>query len=277
MLTIEDNNEIKICPKCEVEKPVIEFSKCKSRKDGLCYMCKICNSTYHRSRYKDDPSAANTNSKRWRKNNPKRNRDIIKAWRKANPDKVRESKKQTYSKNIDNYRIYEENYRRTNRDKINAANKEWRKNHREKAIASSRAWQIANPDKVRIIKSRRRANKINQLHPDHDVEIEKQLINNARELELLYGIKYHVDHIWPLSKGGPHHHDNLQIISQSLNNQKKDYVDFTHPDIKSWMDLPTHLLKWIKLNKSEQFNGILEQLVKGGKYTQHDIDILIHC
>jgi hypothetical protein len=240
-------------------------------------MCKICNSAYHRARYKNDPVNANANSKRWRENNPEKNRDIIKAWKKDNPDKVRESKKQTYSKNIDNYRIYEENYRNNNRDKINSANKVWRKNNPKKAIASSRAWQIANPDKVRIIKSRRRANKINQLHPDHDIEIEKQLINKARELEVLHDIKYHVDHIWPLSKGGPHHHDNLQVISQSLNNQKKDYVEFTHPDTRSWMDLPNHLLRWIKINKPEQFNETVEELVKCGKYTQHEIDILIYC
>jgi len=54
-------------------------------------------------------------------------------------------------------------------------------------------------------------------------------------------------------------------------------VEFSHPDTKSWMDLPNHLLRWIKVNKPEHFDETLEKLVKSGKYNQHEIDRLHLC
>jgi hypothetical protein len=39
----------KICPKCNVEKPVSDFSKNKTRKDGFEYSCRACVSRYQKS------------------------------------------------------------------------------------------------------------------------------------------------------------------------------------------------------------------------------------
>lgn len=39
----------------------------------------------------------------------------------------------------------------------------------------------------------------------------------ARDLEITSGLKYHVDHVKPLSKGGSHHPDNLQILPAHIN------------------------------------------------------------
>lgn len=47
-----------------------------------------------------------------------------------------------------------------------------------------------------------------------------QIYCKAKELTEDTGIPYEVDHIVPISKGGKHHEDNLQIITMSENRKK---------------------------------------------------------
>ena len=49
----------------------------------------------------------------------------------------------------------------------------------------------------------------------------------ARVITLSVGVKHVVDHINPLSKGGLHHQDNLQVITLSENSKKRDKYPFT--------------------------------------------------
>ena len=271
---LDYNQESKACPNCKCEKDINEFSKNKSQKDGLSRICKTCNSFYNRM---------------WRDSNLDKHRANSRAWAKANPDRCKANKKANHDANIDRSRNYEKTYRDTNKDKIKIGMKEYYKSNSEKykAIrreyykantdkvkAANKAWQIANPEKYHLIKSRQRAIKSNQTHPNHDLEIERELIIKSREMHKKHGIKQHIDHIWPLSKGGPHHHDNLQVISETLNTQKRNSVLFSHQDIKTWVDLPLHILQWIKINKKEKFDGVLEEVIRSGKYSPKNIERL---
>ena len=42
----------KVCAKCLEEKPLIEFGKHKGFKDGLRYICKVCDNARRREYYK---------------------------------------------------------------------------------------------------------------------------------------------------------------------------------------------------------------------------------
>lgn len=46
----------------------------------------------------------------------------------------------------------------------------------------------------------------------------------AKKLSEKTGISYEVDHIVPISKGGKHHEDNLQIITMSENRKKHNKI-----------------------------------------------------
>jgi 5-methylcytosine-specific restriction endonuclease McrA len=47
---------------------------------------------------------------------------------------------------------------------------------------------------------------------------------DAQRLTAETGIEHHVDHIWPLSKGGPHLPWNLQVITAAENLQKSNRI-----------------------------------------------------
>lgn len=55
-------------------------------------------------------------------------------------------------------------------------------------------------------------------------EAEKLMIKyryeDARRLSQETGVKHEVDHVWPLSKGGPHLPWNLQILTKDENREK---------------------------------------------------------
>lgn len=59
--------------------------------------------------------------------------------------------------------------------------------------------------------------------------------NEKAKIQLYYsmsdylGADWHVDHIKPISKGGLHHPDNLQVVTQEYNLQKNDKLDFREP------------------------------------------------
>jgi 5-methylcytosine-specific restriction endonuclease McrA len=58
----------------------------------------------------------------------------------------------------------------------------------------------------------------------------QEIYQKAKELSAATGIKHHVDHIIPLSKGGTHHPDNLQILTEDQNTHKGTRMAYTHPD-----------------------------------------------
>ena len=76
---------MKICNKCKVEKELNQFSKDKSKKDGLMLYCKVCSKAH---------------SIAWQKANPEKAKAQVAAWQKANPEKVSE-KNRRWAKSIE--------------------------------------------------------------------------------------------------------------------------------------------------------------------------------
>ena len=153
---------------------------------------KKSNREYMRRRRAADPEKARARNRAWNRAHPDKARASVNNWHKANPEKVR----------------------------ANAAT--WRKAHPETARARTTAWQKANPERVLANTRAYQARKQNlspPLTPQENAKV-VGLYAEARALSELTGEPYHVDHIKPLSKGGLHHPDNMQVL-RGIDNLKK--------------------------------------------------------
>lgn len=129
--------------------------------------------------------------------------DKLRAWRKANPDKVREQS-------------------RRQRRNDPTRDKRWRAANVESARAAERRWRQANPAKRNQITAARYARK-RGLTPLLTAEDRADIVAfyaKARAMTELTGVPYHVDHIIPLARGGPHHPANLQVLPGRVNQSK---------------------------------------------------------
>ncbi len=151
--------------------------------------------------------------RRWKQDNPTKQRESDRRWRAANPNKVTE---------------YYHRYQQANLDKISERNRRTRQANPE----YSSQWQKANPNKVVAYQHSRRTRKT-QAGGSHTPGEFKDLCNHYGNKCLRCGrddVKLTADHIRPVSKGGHSNIDNIQPLCTSCNSVKGNkYIDY-RPD-----------------------------------------------
>lgn len=183
------DNGSKTCTKCGETKPIIEFYKNRTCKDGHSPWCKACDKEKGRKWQKANPEKVNKKNRKWQKANREKVNEAAKKWRKANPEKI-------------------------NRKKARERAQKWRKENSER-----KAIDVKN----RKIKKKN----IKGIYTEKDIQrlFSQQggLCNTCGKKLIRYRKKqYHVDHIKPLSKGGSNRPDNLQLLCPFCNLSKKD-------------------------------------------------------
>jgi len=173
-------------------KPLDSFSKRSANPDGLQYQCKECNKAYLREYYKANKEKLKVNHVKWREENPERIKELTKL------------------------------YYESNREKVDSFNKKWAAENPEKRATHVKNWKEKNPSKVNADTAKRRAAKLDQTPElsDEEKKAIEDMYWHCRDLEVISGQKYHVDHIKPISKGGLHCPSNLQVLPADLNMSK---------------------------------------------------------
>jgi len=136
-------------------------------------------------------------SRHWREQNPERHKEIFRQWREQNSARQKE------------------NVRR------------WRDQNPERQKENCRRWKEQNPEKVNALNAKRRSAKKRAIAPWADLDAIKQIYTEAAELTKSTGIRYEVDHIYPLQSDymcGLHVETNLQILTQAENASKKNRI-----------------------------------------------------
>ena len=141
--------KMKKCRICNQEKPIGEFSKHPSSKDGLRSECKLCK------------NAAN---KKYNQANPEKKAASSRKYNQANPEKKAAANKK---------------YNQANPEKKAAANKKYRQENREKIAASSRKYRQANPEKMAAANK-----KYNQKNPGKNAMNQRKVIRATRDWAL---------------------------------------------------------------------------------------------
>jgi 5-methylcytosine-specific restriction endonuclease McrA len=195
----------KACSKCGIEKPLTEYYKKKSGKNGLRADCKKCFKAYKKKYYQENAEEIKTRNKKWKKENPEEIKTTNKKYRETN----REKEKARHKK-----------WRKENPE----YNKKWRKENPE----YNKKWLNDNREKARLYCHRRRALLFKATTEDFSYE---DLLDFWNENEINYKECFyckkempegpeHVDHYYPLSKGGPHERANLRPSCAQCNLSK---------------------------------------------------------
>lgn len=176
----------KTCRKCFESLPLDQYHKQKGNADGLRNTCKVCRSAQLKA-YRKTPKGKIAN----------------RAY--TTSDKFKESQTK--------YRLSEKGKAKTNRyntgDKAKASKKKYRQSDHGRGITNK-----CSADR----RARIRQQTLN-LTADQVLWLEWHY-KMAVVYEELTGIKHHVDHIHPISKGGLHVPWNLQILTAEENIKK---------------------------------------------------------
>jgi 5-methylcytosine-specific restriction endonuclease McrA len=195
----------KRCPKCGAVKPLTNFHKDSSKKDGLKSHCKACHNASRHAYQAAHPEQVATAKRAWR---------VAHREKEAHPEQV-----------ATHVRAYYE----THHGEVLARNRAWKAAHREEDRARSRAYRQAHPDKEYTRSHRRRARKRNAEGSFTSADI-MHFYNEqggcCRWCSKPLNDKYHIDHIIPLSRWGTNWPANLVLACARCNLSKKDKLPF---------------------------------------------------
>lgn len=204
---------MKRCGTCFAVKPVAEYCKRKTSKDGLRSDCNSCVSQANR------------------------------AYKAANAEKVRKYKQA----NRPRYAALQAKYRAINPEKAKQQSKLDRDRHRVQRNAASRAWYYANHEENKA-KAREHMRAFYRANPEVVIRNSMAQRTKRRAWELRFitkewmcglfkrhngrcfycgrrvgrppQLRFHIDHFIPLSKGGTNDPENLVLSCQPCNNSK---------------------------------------------------------
>jgi len=232
---MSENNQIKKCIKCGLEKNVSEFY---FRKDANNYRnsCKDCISKYNKQFSDKNKAYYSKHNKEYRL----KNRDALIAYSKKyyydNFEKIAKKAKENYPNIKQERQSYFKEYYQKNKDYIIVKNKEWANNNKDKIKEYKKEW--SKTEKGIICKKRSKANRRVKEGKKISSQDTRDFLNNSDKKCYWCGSKininnsqsYHLDHYIPLAKGGENSINNIVLSCPTCNLSKgaKDPIKFAN-------------------------------------------------
>lgn len=151
----------KKCYKCKIEKPISEYYKNKSQKDGYTGACKNCTKLDQRVYRQNNKKKIAKRNKNYRENNKETIAKQNKRYREdpKNQDKIKAYKEKYKKKNKKKIAEKDKQYREKNRDKINAKRRMCNMSDEliEKRRSQVKAYREKNKEKLNAYARKRRS------------------------------------------------------------------------------------------------------------------------
>lgn len=205
----------KTCCRCKTPLPLSSFNLDSGKADGFDVMCRACRKEQKADYYR-------------------RNRDKVIAkvseYQRQNPDNVNERNRRSYRRNRETRQAYQATYYAQNREIVNQRVSRSKARNRTYYAQKSRQWFKENPTKAAEYQAARRARKL----ASPEIEAIDRMAIYERDagicqlcglpvdlsLPARHPMRFTLDHIIPLARGGPHTMANLQTAHGKCNSRK---------------------------------------------------------
>lgn len=224
--------QAKFCSKCKFTKPLFDFAKSKSRKDGYNGHCKACMAAWRLSKLDELRASARQRQQA----NKERENARAARWRQQNKDYAKKYMATWLAENRDRKSLADKNYRLANIDSITQKKKARYALMRDVYQERMKAYAKKNREKFRpfcAANSRKRyANKLKATPGWANDTLMLGFYLEAERLKKETGQIWEVDHIVPLQSKivcGLHCEANLRVVSLEENRSKGN---------RWWPDMP---------------------------------------
>jgi hypothetical protein len=170
----------------------------------------------------------NSKAREYANKNREKFREVQKNYYTRNRETILKRKKEYRLKNIEKHRAKDREYIKKNLEKHRESAREWKRKNKQRAKESLKSWISRNKDRYKVLlrkgSAKRRALKMSKtpMLNESQSKIIEVFYEQRTRLEKRLGIKFHIDHIVPLARGGHHMPSNLQVLPARLNLMKKD-------------------------------------------------------
>lgn len=214
----------KTCTKCHKSLPETkEFFHADKRRGGFRPRCISC--------VRDYEAKTTEHRKEVARQYREKNKDVIKARKAEYNRQNKEGSLRRFIRwlqnNREHYLEHQRKYAASRKKKKREYDKRYREKNRDKIVSRQNSWKQENIEHARM-KGRAATARHNALkrnaeghYTEKDIKrIYKQQGGRCFYCKVVVGIKYHVDHVIPLSRGGSNSPENIVIACPACNVRK---------------------------------------------------------